>query len=94
MRSFPRGPNFHPPVDEPDTEQLKALLIAAGYVPVVAEALAENGHNVDSASCLSGREALELVLHWQGILGFTDAILAAVRNIASMKPEFLDEVLP
>lgn len=94
MRDFPRGPHFHSTVEEPDTEQLKALLEAAGYPAPLAEALAENGHNPDSASLLSIREVLDLYLQWQGIIGFTESILRAVTSLLILKPTWHEQVMP
>jgi hypothetical protein len=86
-----KAPDFHP---RPDTEQLKALLIAAGYSPYVAEPLAENSHNPDSAQHLSIRETLDVTLTWHGIIGFTDCILDTIQHLLDVKPEWADQVLP
>ena len=55
-------------------------LIAAGWSRNVAEALAENGHGVSTASSLSAREAFTLYLHWNGIIGYTESIIDALDN--------------
>jgi len=90
-RPLPPAPDFHL---KPDVAQLRALLEAAGYPAPLAEALAENDHNPDSAQHLSIREVLDLHLQWNGIIGFTENILRAVTWLLVLKPEWHEQVLP
>jgi hypothetical protein len=55
-------------------------LIAAGYIPPVAEALSENGIGHKMALLMTRREILDVYLTWNGILGYTDVILDIVDN--------------
>jgi hypothetical protein len=55
-------------------------LIAAGFISPVAEALSENGIGHKMALLMSRRDILDVYLRWNGIMGYTDVILAVVDN--------------
>ena len=55
-------------------------LIAAGYIPAVAEALSENGIGHKMALLMSRSEILDTYLTWNGIHGYTQIILNVVDN--------------
>lgn len=56
-------------------------LVADGYDRDLAEALAKRGENVESVQNLCKREVLNHFLCWNGIIGYTDAILRVLDNI-------------
>lgn len=60
-------------------------LVEAGWNYWVADALAENGHTVESAKQLSTDEVFELFLNWNGIIGYTGMIRDALDNIRNME---------
>jgi hypothetical protein len=60
------------------TNELYEALKADGYSAEVAEALAENDITVEQAASLSKQEVLNYYLTWNGIHGYTDAILRVI----------------
>jgi len=66
---------------------MKEDLVKAGYNEFVAEGLAERGHTVETAELLSVREALDEVLEWNGIIGFTSSIVDAIDNLRNMEKD-------
>ena len=65
-------------------DQNREALRAAGWNAGMATALAENDHTPESAALLSEHEALDLFLTWEGIIGFTGHIIAAVDSVRTM----------
>lgn len=62
-------------------ETLEDELVKAGYNNWVADALAGRGNNPTYMAHMSLHEALNEVLEWHGIIGFTTQIINAVDNL-------------
>lgn len=55
-------------------------LRAAGWNWTMAKSLAAYDHDVESARLLTPREALEVYLTYEGIVGYAETIMDAVDN--------------
>jgi hypothetical protein len=70
------------PEDPTDLEQ---NYLAEGYPVFIAEALADLEIGPGAVGFMTGREILEQVLDWQGIIGYTDQILGAIKFLEEQK---------